>query len=194
MTRISPINPADATGTAQELLNGVQSKLGMIPNMMSTMANSPAVLDAYLKFSGALAAGGLSAKDRERIALAVGQANQCDYCLGAHTAIGKMVGLTSEQIRDARSVTAADAKSDAIVKLAAQLVEKRGLVSDDEVAAARRAGLGDGEIAEVVANTALNLLTNYFNHVAETDNDFPPAEPIDSPSSGGCHSETCGVA
>ncbi len=105
-----------------------------------------------------------------------------------------MVGLTAEQIRDARSATAVDAKSAAIVKLAAQLVEKRGGVSDDEVAAARRAGLGDGEIAEVVANTALNLLTNYFNHVAETDNDFPPAEPIDSPSSCGCHSDTCGVA
>ncbi|GAA5506295.1 carboxymuconolactone decarboxylase family protein [Novipirellula caenicola] len=194
MTRISPIDPAKATGPAKALLNGVQSKLGMIPNMMSTMANSTAVLDAYLKFSSALAAGALSAKDREQIALAVGQANQCDYCLSAHTAIGKMVGLTTDQIHDARLAKSADAKSDAILKLAALLVEKRGLVSDDEVAAAKGAGLTDGEIAEVVANTALNLLTNYFNHVAETDIDFPVAEPIDAAASCGCHGDTCSAA
>ncbi|QEF98950.1 Carboxymuconolactone decarboxylase family protein [Stieleria maiorica] len=194
MARINPINPAEATGTAKELLGGVQSKLGMIPNMMSTMAHAPAVLDAYLKFSGALASGDLSTKQREQIALAVGQANRCDYCLSAHTAIGKMVGLSADQIRDARLATAADAKSDAVLKLATQLVEARGLVSDNQVAAARRAGLTGGEIAEVVANTALNLLTNYFNHVAETEIDFPPAEPLESSATCGCHSDSCSVA
>ncbi|WP_182868268.1 carboxymuconolactone decarboxylase family protein [Rhodopirellula sp. JC639] len=194
MARINPLNPAEATGTAKELLGGVQSKLGMIPNMMSTMAHAPAVLDAYLKFSGALAGGGLSAKHRELIALAVGQASGCDYCLSAHTAIGKMVGLSADEVRNARLATAADAKSDAIVKLAVQLVETRGRVSDDQVAAARQAGLTGGEIAEVVANTALNLLTNYFNHVAETEIDFPAAEPLDASETCGCHSDRCSVA
>ena len=76
MSRIETINPTNATGKAKELLDAVKSKLGMTPNMMRSMANSPAVLDAYLKFSGSLGSGDLPAKTREQIALAVGQANR----------------------------------------------------------------------------------------------------------------------
>ncbi|PHS14129.1 MAG: peroxidase [Blastopirellula sp.] len=180
MSRIPTIDPEQATGKSRELLNGVQAKLGMTPNLMRVMANSPAVLDAYLQFSGSLGKGQLSAKTREQISLTVAQANSCDYCLSAHTALGKMVGLSTEQIRDARVGSAIDSKSNAILNLTSQLVEKRGFVSDDELATAREAGVNDAEIAEVVANTALNLFTNYFNHVAETEIDFPKAEKLES--------------
>ena len=179
MSRIQSIDPKQATGKAQELLAGVQSKLGMTPNLMRAMANAPAVLDAYLKFSGALGSGELSAQRREQIALTVAQASACDYCLSAHSAIGKTVGLTTEQIRDARFGTAIDKKSDAILKLTSLLVQNRGRVSNSELAEAREAGVSDPEIAEVVANTALNLFTNYFNHVAETEVDFPAAEKLE---------------
>ena len=184
MSRIPTIDPKQATGKAQELLGGVQAKLGMTPNLMRVMANSPAVLEAYLQFSGLLGHGTLSAQTREQIALAVGQANSCDYCLSAHSAIGKTVGLTAKQIRDARRGTAVDGKSNAILQLATQLVENRGFVSDSDLAAARVAGVADAEIAEVVANTALNLFTNYFNHVAETEVDFPAAEELELTASG----------
>ena len=90
----------------------------MTPNMMKTMARSPAALDGYLAFSGALAAGGLNVKFREQIALAVAQANQCEYCLAAHTAIGGMVGLTQDQVTAAREVRNGDAKVDAGLKFA----------------------------------------------------------------------------
>ena len=96
--------------------------------------------------------------------------------MSAHSAIGKTVGLTTEQVRDARQGTAVDSKSNAILKLTTQLVEQRGLVSDSDLSAARNAGVTDAEITEIVANTALNLFTNYFNHVAETEVDFPKAE------------------
>ena len=180
MTRISPVESSNASDKSNQLLSGVQKKLGMTPNMMSTMAHSSAVLDAYLKFSAALGEGELPAKTREQIALTVGQANGCDYCLGAHSAIGKMIGLSTSEIRDARLGTAADPKTEAILWLASKLVEKRGLLSDDDLAAARDAGVTDAEITEVVANTALNLFTNYFNHVAETEIDFPAAEPLEA--------------
>ncbi|MCC9600970.1 carboxymuconolactone decarboxylase family protein [Stieleria sp. JC731] len=180
MTRLAPVDSSTASEKSSQLLAGVQKKLGMTPNMMSTMAQSSAVLDAYLKFSAALGDGELSAKTREQIALTVGQANQCVYCLSAHSAIGKMVGLSAGEIRDARTGTAADPKTEAILWVAAKLVEKRGLLSDDDVAAAKDAGITDGELAEVVANTALNLFTNYFNHVAETEVDFPSAEPLET--------------
>ncbi len=178
MARFNQIAPDIATGKAKELLDAVKGKLGLVPNLTRAMANAPAVLEGYLGLSGALGKGSLSAKTREQIALAVGQANECDYCLAAHSAIGKMVGLTPDQIRDSRRGTAIDPKADAIVRFARKLVDDRGRVNDDDMAEVRAAGLDDGAIAEVVANVALNNITNYFNHVAETDIDFPKAEEI----------------
>lgn len=178
MSRLNQITPEVATGKAKELLDAVKGKLGLVPNMTRAMANSPAVLEGYLSLSGALSKGSLTAKNREQIALAVGQANQCDYCLAAHSTIGKMVGLTPDQIVDSRRGTAIDPKTDALIRFARKLVDERGRVSDADVAEVRAAGLDDGAIAEVVANVALNIFTNYFNHVTETDIDFPLAEPI----------------
>jgi len=156
----------------------VKGKLGLVPNMTRAMANAPAVLDGYLQFSGALGHGALPAKTREQIALAVGQENGCEYCLAAHSAIGKMVGLTADQIRDSRHGTAVDPKSDALIRFARTVVATKGRVSSGDLQAVRDAGFDDGAIAEVVANVALNVFTNYFNHVADTDIDFPKAEPI----------------
>ena len=179
MSRIHSINPESATGKAKELLGAVKAKLGLVPNMTRAMANAPAVLDGYLSFSGALGQGtSLTAKQREQIALAVGQANECDYCLAAHSTIGKMVGLSAEQILDSRRGTAVDPKSEAVISLARKLVAERGRVSNADLAEARAAGLDDADIAEIVANTALNIFTNYFNHVTETEIDFPKAEPL----------------
>lgn len=179
MSRIKVIKPQEAAGEAKALLAGVQAKLGMTPNMMRAMANAPAALEAYLQFSGSLSKGGLSPKVREQIALAVAEANACDYCLAAHTAIGKMVGLTTEQIRDARRGSAIDSQTAAVLALASQILASRGDVSDAQLATARNAGLTDTTIAEIVANVALNVFTNYFNRLAQIDVDFPAAGPLD---------------
>ena len=173
MPRIQPVNPAEATGKTKQLLDGVQAKLGMTPNLMRTLANAPAALDAYLKFGSALSTGGLDAKFREQIALTVAQANSCEYCLSAHSAIGKMVGLNAEEITRSRASHSSDPKRNAGLHFAQLLVVKRGEVSDQELAAVRDAGYTDGEIAEIVANVAINIFTNYFNHLAQTEVDFP---------------------
>ena len=173
MPRIQPLNPAQATGKAKQLLDAVQAKLGLTPNMMKTMAQSPAVLEAYLNFSGALAQGSLDAQFREEIALAVAQTNSCDYCLSAHTTIGALVKLTTEEIAGARQAQEKQAKRDAGLKFAKAIVIEKGEVTDDAVRRVRAAGYTDGEIAEIVANVAINIFTNYFNHVAETEVDFP---------------------
>ncbi|MCR9296641.1 MAG: carboxymuconolactone decarboxylase family protein [bacterium] len=175
MSRIQSIRPESATGTTSKLFSSIQGKLGMVPNMMRTMGHSPAALNAYLQFSGSLAGGLLNAQQREAIALAVGEANGCDYCLSAHSALGKMAGLTQEQIRDARLGTAVDSKLDALLRFARKLVDQQGHVSDTELQELREHEFTDGEIAEVIANVALNIFTNYFNHVADPDIDFPKA-------------------
>ncbi len=175
MSRITALDPAVATGKTAELFTGVKSKLGKVPNLMRTLGQSPAALEAYLGFSRTLAAGILPAKTREQIALAVAEQNGCDYCLAAHSLIGQGAGLTPDAILAARRATAADAGTDALLKFAAAVVATRGLVSDETLAAVRAAGASDAEIVETVAHVALNLLTNYTNHVAQTDVDFPKA-------------------
>jgi len=175
-TRLTALDPAQATGKAKELLDGVQASLGLTPNLMRTMAQSPAVLEGYLSLSGALGHGTLPAKVREQISLAVGEANHCQYCVSAHTAIGKMVGLNADDILSSRNAQGSDPKATAALTFAHLLVQNRGEATDAEISAVRAAGYTEGEVAEIVANVALNLFTNYFNHVARTEVDFPKVE------------------
>ncbi|MFE3461405.1 carboxymuconolactone decarboxylase family protein [Nocardiopsis aegyptia] len=174
MSRLPLIQPEAANGQAAELLTAVQKALGVTPNMTKAMANSPAVLKAYLEFSGALAAGVLSAAVRERIALLVAQQNECDYCLSAHTYIGtKLAGLSPEEAEAARGGRADEPKAEAVLAFAATVLRTRGDIEDTDVKEARQAGLSDEEIAEVVGHVALNVFTNYFNKSAGTEIDWP---------------------
>jgi uncharacterized peroxidase-related enzyme len=173
MSRLQTIDPSAATGKAKELLDAVKGKLGIVPNMTKVMATSPAVLESYLGFSGALAGGLLDAKTREELALLTAQENGCDYCLSAHTAIGKMVGLTAEEIIASRRGNGVNPKTTAALTFAKHVLDTKGQISQAEVTDVRNAGLSDGEIAEVIAHVALNVFTNYFNIAADVDIDFP---------------------
>ena len=174
MTRLTALNPEEVTGKTKDLFDAVQAKLGVVPNMMRTMGNSPAVLEGYLNLSGALSHGKLSAKTGELIALAVSESNSCDYCLAAHSFIGeKLVKADPAVLHAARTGNSTDAKTEAILQLAKTLISKNGLVNDEDVNKAKNAGISDAEIAETVAHTALNVLTNYFNNLANTEIDFP---------------------
>ena len=173
MSRLKAIQPQAATGKAKELLEAVQVKLKFAPNMMKVMANSPAVLEAYLSFSGALGNGALDAKLREEIALEVAEQNSCQYCVSAHTAIGKLTGLTDSEIDQAREARSGSARNAAALQFARELVVKKGRATDADVETVRRVGFSDGEIAEIIAHVALNIFTNYFNNTAEVEIDFP---------------------
>lgn len=176
MPRLTAMDPARATGKAKELLDGVQATLGVTPNLMRTMANSPAVLEAYLGFNTVLSRGRLGGKVREQIALAVAEANGCEYCLSAHTAIGKKIGLPEGELLTGRQWVSSDPKANAALEFARAILTHRGQVTDEDLNRVRNAGYGDTEIAEIVANVALNVFTNYFNLVAKTTVDFPRVE------------------
>lgn len=174
MTRLTALNPEEVTGKTKDLFNAVQAKLGVVPNMMRTMGNSPAVLEGYLGLSGALSHGKLSAKTGELIALSVSEENSCDYCVAAHTFIGeKLLKADPAILHDARTGNSTDAKTEAILQFAKTLISKNGLVNDQDVSAVKNAGVSDAELAETVAHVALNVLTNYFNNTANTEIDFP---------------------
>jgi uncharacterized peroxidase-related enzyme len=173
MSRLAAIQPEAATGKTKELLDAVQAKLKITPNMTRVMANSPAVLEGYLSFSGALAGGALDATLREEIALEVGEQNACQYCVSAHTAIGKMTGLSESEIDAARDARGNSPKRTAALKFAREIVAKKGRIADAEFDAVRNAGFMDVEIAEIIAHVALNVFTNYFNNVGGVEVDFP---------------------
>lgn len=180
MPRIKPVQSESAPKSTQVLLAGIQKKLGMIPNLIATLAQSPAAAQAYLGFSQPLAGGVISPQLREQLALTVSEANQCDYCLAAHSAIGNSVGLSDDELRDARTASSTHRKTEVALKFARRIVDKRGFVTDENITEMRNAGFDDGAIVEVVAHVALTIFTNYFNHIVQTDIDFPEVEKADA--------------
>src|ERR1700740_432209 len=172
MARIKIVDPAQATGKSKDLLTALQNNIKSAPNLAKVLANSPAALKAWREFDSALNKGSLNAKLRQEIALAVGQRNGCEYCVSAHTAIGKFAGLTDQQILNSRQGQGTSPKDTAALAFARELLEKRGQVQASSIQALRDQGFTDGEIAEIVAHVALNVFTNYFNIALGVDVDF----------------------
>lgn len=171
MARIQPnMTPSP---DVQKTLDGVKSKLGVVPNIFQTFAHSPAVLDFYMNGTGALGKSTIPAKLRESIALTVAGQNTCDYCASAHTKIGQSLGASDDELAMNLNGQSQDAKSAAALTFASAVVVKQGRVSDADIQAFKDAGYSDAEVLEVVAIVAINIFTNYFNHVADTDVDFP---------------------
>ncbi|OKS88050.1 carboxymuconolactone decarboxylase family protein [Mucilaginibacter polytrichastri] len=181
MSRLTALNPETTTGKSKDLFNAIQGKLGMVPNMMRTMGNSPAVLNGYLAFSSALGEGTLGGKLGELIALTVANANSCEYCNAAHSFIGeKLVHIDAKSIADAREGKSVDAKIQAALDFSRIIVEKRGLVNETDVNALKDAGYEEAGIAEIIAHVSLNILTNYFNNAAKVVVDFPAVELVET--------------
>ncbi|WIX76576.1 carboxymuconolactone decarboxylase family protein [Amycolatopsis carbonis] len=178
MPTLPQIEPEHATGQAAVLLAETKKNMGAIPNMAKTMASSPALLKGFLGLSGALAGGVLPAAVRERLALATAEYNQCTYCLSAHTMLGKKVAkLDADEIERARHADSADEHVAALLTLSDTIARGRGTMDETALKTAREAGVTNAEIGEVIGNLALNILTNYFNIVADTDIEFPVVRP-----------------
>lgn len=163
-----------APTNSQPLLEAVKLQLGVAPNLFRLVANSPAALEGYLGLLGALKKGSLPASTHERIALAVAEINRCDYCLSAHTYLGRKVAqLEDAEMVENRSGRSTNAVADAAVQFATKLVRERGDIGKTDIQALRSAGYDDAQIVEIVLHVALNIWTNYVNKVAGTEIDFP---------------------
>jgi uncharacterized peroxidase-related enzyme len=174
MSRIPVPAIEHAPAESQALLAGVKRRLGTVPNMYRIIANSPAALEAFLGFYSALDKGDVNPLTRERIALAVAEANGSDYCLSALThRVRKAAMLDDAEITANRSGASNDIKADAAVRFAAKLARERAQVSEADVEAIQRAGYSDAEIVEVIANVAINVFANIINKALKTDIDFP---------------------
>ncbi len=173
MLRIKQVDPSKTTGETKLSLDKVQKKMGTVPNLMKVMANQPAVLNSYMAQGDALAQGSFDAKTREAIALTLAGENKCDYCASAHSAISKSLKQDQSEIDLHLRGRSSDEKLSTMLTFAKIVTQKRGLVSDDDIEIMRAAGFDDGAIVETVANVVANIFTNYINHLADTEIDFP---------------------
>ncbi len=189
MARIEAIELAGVDGKVRALLDGVEQAYGVVPNLIRTLAHSPAALEAVLRFKEALGAGQLSAALREQIALTVAKANECAYCASAHTALGERAGLSGDELTASLEARSKDPKVEVVLQFARTIVANQGWVRDEDLAAVREAGYGEGEIVEIIASVGINLLANYFNHIAQTELDFPPVAVADG--AGTCAGAGC---
>jgi uncharacterized peroxidase-related enzyme len=176
MPRIVPVVSSKVDVKVATTLSQVKASLGMVPNLFATLAHSPVALDGLLSLSKTLLRGRLSTAQREIVALAVGQENECQYCLSAHTVKAKAEGVSEEDALMARAGDGVNPFERALASFAKKIVRQRGHVSDEDIADVRKAGIDDGLMMEIVAHVAANTLTNYANELAGSEIDFPVVE------------------
>jgi uncharacterized peroxidase-related enzyme len=176
MPRIAPVIPADTDIKVAATLSQIKASRGRVPNSFATFANAPVALDGFLALSKALSRGRLTGRQREILALAIAQENECQYCLSSHTEYSKTVGLSAADALKARSGENDDPFERALTSFAKNIVRHRGLISDEDLDTARKAGIDDSLMLEIVANVALHTLTNYANRLADTEIDVPVVE------------------
>lgn len=176
MSRLTVITHDKATAEQKELLDAIQAQLGMVPNFLRVFANSPVALRSFLGLHGVAGEGVLDAQTRERIALALAQQNECQYCVSAHTAISRKAGLTGDEIKAARAGSSEDAKAALAVQFATSLMDKRGAVSNEELAALRSAGYSDAALVEIITHVGMNFLTNVLGKASRVEIDFPTVD------------------
>lgn len=173
MTTVPLVEPTAATGSVKDQLDQIHAAFGAVPSMFRAVANSPAALTSMWSSFGALAGGALGPALTEQIAVAVADRNSCEYCLAAHTALGRKAGVSREALASAQGGVSDDPRTAALLTFALLLVERRGQVTAAEVQAVRDQGWGDEHVVEVIAQVALNLFTNYVNIALDVPVDFP---------------------
>ncbi|MET3108555.1 putative peroxidase-related enzyme [Oxalobacteraceae bacterium GrIS 2.11] len=176
MTYIAPLNLNETDAAVAATLTAVKAKIGMIPNLYSTLAKSPTAFNGYMQLNQINTSGNLSASEREIIALASSQANSCHYCLSAHTLMGKGAGLTQEQMLNARAGHGSTPRDAAIAAFAKALVESRGHVEPAILDQFKADGLSEADLLEIIGNVVAMTFSNYANNIARTAIDFPVVE------------------
>ena len=193
MQRLNSVNPQTAQGRTRELLGTVQQTFGVVPNTAKVMANSPAVLASFLAFSTAMGGAKIGGKLYNQVKLNTSETNSCDYCTSILSAVAPTAGLSAADILAGRTGQSKDNRTKAALAFANDVLESRGKVSDQQLAAVREAGFGDGEIVEIVASVVLGCFTNFLNNVADTELDIPQAEPVEACSTSTCETGACSV-
>jgi uncharacterized peroxidase-related enzyme len=174
MAKIAPLAAGEASGKVRALLDTAQERWGMVPNVLKTLANSEAALEAWIHFTIAMEGTSLTAELREMVSLAVSEANGSEYCLRLHAALGRAAGLTEEEIRDSRLGKSTSSRTETALAFARALLATKGHAGEEALQRLRKAGFRNGEIVELTVLVAMNVFSNYLTLTAGTASDFPP--------------------
>lgn len=180
MARLNVVTPGQASGATKELYDAITRAVGGVPNIYQGIGNSPAALEGVLQLGEALKKGGLTSAEIEAIKLAVSEVYGCEYCLAAHTLLGRKAGLTDAEVIDARRGTSRSPRVGALVAFVRAALEPRARVTDDDLAVLRAAGFNDAQITETLLVMAQTVFTNLFNRVHRTPLDFPAAPKLNA--------------
>lgn len=162
----------------QTIFDDLKGKLGFVPNLYATYAYSNNALKNYLTLNSASTS--LNNKEKEAINLAVSEANGCNYCLSAHTAIAKMNGLNDAEILELRAGSASfDRKLNALATFAKHSVETRGKVSEEVKEAFFQAGFTNENLVDTIVLIGDKTISNYLNNTTEIPVDFPEVQPLE---------------
>lgn len=158
-----------APEASQRWLEDAKQKFGFVPNMLATMADEPAVLEAYMTLIGLFEKVTLSPRERQLVLLAVSQANECQYCLAAHSKLAQRSGISPEHISAARSGgTIGDERLDALLTYTREATITRGYPSEAATTRLEKAGFTSAQRLAVLLGIATKTLSNYINHVSQT--------------------------
>ena len=179
MKTLKPLSFNEANENTQAIFNNIKGKIGRVPNLFATMGVSDKLLGGFLTFQETIKSGVFSAKEYEAIALATSQINGCDYCLSAHTALGKMSGFTEEETLALRTNTIVDTKLNALVTLTSELAAAKGDASEDAIKNFLKVGYNSAAFGELIAIIALTTITNTVYHNGGFEIDFPKAQSVE---------------
>jgi uncharacterized peroxidase-related enzyme len=177
MPRVAIPTLAEAPAETRPILEGAAKRLGWTPVLFRFMALSPNTLAAFVALSGTLSRT-LDVATIESMGLAVSEDSSCKYCAQSHVFLGSWLGkLDNEELDLNRQGKSRDPKRAAAVRFAKAIANKRGKVSDEELADVRSAGFSDGDIVSIAGLVAQFLFTNFMSNISQVELDFPDAPP-----------------
>jgi len=178
MTTINVPTREEVSPNNQAIFDNLKKGFGMVPNLFATFAHSETALATYLAFEGAKSS--ISGKPREVVYLVVSQVNGCEYCLAAHTMLGKKYGFTDKQILEIRHGLASfDPKLDALARLAQGITQSRGHVDQVLVEAFFAVGWTKENLVDTVVLIGDKTVSNYLHSTTKIPVDFPAAPKLD---------------
>lgn len=172
MTTFTPLTPDSASAEGREILEKVQGKYGFVPNLIGNMAHAPATAEAYLALGDLVGQTSFDATQQQVILLAVSRYNECEYCVGAHSALSAMQKVPADVVDSIRNdEPIADEKLEALREFTTAVVEHRGWLAEEDIGNFLAAGYNRAQILEVILGVAMKTISNYTNHIAKTELD-----------------------
>ena len=177
MTTFTTHTIESAPEASKSILKAAKKKLGFIPNLMATMAESPVLVESYLTMMRLFDKSELSETERQIILMTNNRLNGCTYCMASHTAVSKKSRVDDgviEALRSGSSIN--DAKLEALRTFAIIIHETHGRPTEKQVEAFLAAGYTKQTILEVIVGTSLKVLSNYTTPIVrpKLDDAFVP--------------------